>query len=290
MSGNVTLAHRVADIGFRRGTGFLDHTVHVHQFRRIVEHQRSFGDGRMLQCPAGEHQSIEYLVDNRLRNRVPPIGFHDGGHSPGFAGDQVDGLDDERLVFKMRVHDDDLGEAIGDEFAQHVVHLVDHCHAVHVDSAREQRPATGERLGLVSVAQGGQHGAVDAFRQIFGDPRGEYRVGADGQMLAVLFGRTDRHDDGTSLRLLEFRPGHVVHTAVATHCSTPLGWWWIGWSMNTPGSLGEGAGAEEIRCDSGPCRCFRGRGSSRPRRWLQRPPCTRPGRWTNRSGQSGQWR
>ena len=48
VSGNVTLAHRVADIGFRRGTGFLDHTVHVHQFRRIVEHQRSFGDGRML--------------------------------------------------------------------------------------------------------------------------------------------------------------------------------------------------------------------------------------------------
>ena len=45
---NVTLAHRVADMGFRRGTGFLDHTVHVHQFRRIVEHQRSFGDGRML--------------------------------------------------------------------------------------------------------------------------------------------------------------------------------------------------------------------------------------------------
>ena len=236
-------------------------------------------DGRSLLSVAVARGPVRI----ELGRNAPPV---DERHLGAPAIHLERGLFDRGIVASVAVDDRETPCAVPVERFEDGTHHLDHRFKAKVDRAGEVDVMRRDAKRNDGRDEELFHATVETAAELLRDEP----VGAERAYGAVLFGRTDRHDDGTSLRLLEFRPGHVVHTAVATHCSTPLGWWWIGWSMNTPGSLGEGAGAEEIRCDSDPCRCFRGRGSSRPRRWPQRPPCTRPGRWTNRSGQSGQWR
>lgn len=139
---------------------------------------------------------------------------------------QVHRLDEEGVVFKVRVHNEDFGEAVPHELVEQIGGELLERRAVQVDRAGKEGPAAAQGLRLIAVGEGGGDHAANRLGEPAGELLGEHRVHAERQVRPVLFGRADREDEDPVLFRLKFPPGHPFHLDFFKH-TAPSFWMFI---------------------------------------------------------------
>ena len=114
--------------------------------------------------------------------------------APEPAQGEVNPLNQEHVVLVVTVHHRHAAHAVAGELADDVADHADQGLAVETGGAGKMVAATGLRLRLVAIAEGGRDQIAGAGRDPFGECGRDRGVAVHGQMRPVLLQRAHRED------------------------------------------------------------------------------------------------